>query len=140
MICRTRFPNTARTRMLASSASPRRSITCAQRDAPLEIFEDFILGDSRGFHFPLEARCSFFESFMVRFGPLAAGRNVITDNVTVAGYRDGLVRFQDVGGKLLTEFANTDFQGSHKRLRVMCTYVYTNYRPVDGISASAALL
>jgi len=31
--CRTRFPNTARTRMLASSTSPRRSITCAQRDA-----------------------------------------------------------------------------------------------------------
>jgi hypothetical protein len=61
--------------------------------APLEVFKDFISGDSRGFHFPLEARSSFFESFTVRFGPLSAGRNVITDNVAVAGYRDGLVRF-----------------------------------------------
>jgi dTMP kinase len=94
------------------------------RSAPaLEIAHDVILRYSGLGHFLLQARSNFFERFPFCLGALAAGGNVIANDVAVTSYCDSLVGLQKIGRELFAKLANADFQSACSF--IVCTHEYT---------------
>jgi len=101
----------------------------ARSGAPfLEVVKDFIFGDSFGSKHSLHPSCDLFKCIPFAFTSSAAGRNVVAHRVSVPGDCDWGIGFQQIVGKIVAKFPNSNLGCFHRWLFVLRTQVYHDVR------------